>query len=79
MYWDEHNPPHFHARYGTYNAAVDITSLKVLEGELPPRVLGLVIEWASIHKKELLNKRIKNDSRCHRCCLQGRLPHRVKI
>ena len=55
MYWDEHNPPHFHARYGKFNAAVDIVSLKVLESELPPRVLGLVIEWASIHKKELLN------------------------
>ena len=55
MYWDEHNPPHFHARYGTSNAAVDIISLKVLEGGLPPRVLGLVIEWASIHKKELLS------------------------
>jgi hypothetical protein len=55
MYWDEHNPPHFHARYGTFNAAVDIISLKVLEGGLPPRVLGLVIEWASIHKKELLS------------------------
>ena len=55
MYWDEHNPPHFHARYGIFNAAVDIISLKVLEGELPPRVLGLVIEWASIHKKELLS------------------------
>jgi len=26
-----------------------------LEGELPPRGLGLVIEWASIHKKELLS------------------------
>ena len=63
MYWDEHNPPHFHARYGKFNATVDIVSLQVLEGELPPRVLGFVIEWASIHKKELLNnwEKARND------------------
>ncbi len=54
MYWDEHNPPHFHARYGQLNAAIAINSLEVLEGNLPPRVLGLVIEWASQHKKELM-------------------------
>ena len=54
MYCDEHNPPHFHARYGQLNAAIAIDSLEVLEGNLPPRVLGLVIEWASQHKKELM-------------------------
>jgi hypothetical protein len=54
MFWDEHNPPHFHARYGQLNAAIAIDSLEVLEGNLPPRVLGLVIEWASQHKKELM-------------------------
>jgi len=54
MFWDEHNPPHFHARYGQSKAAIDIDSLKVLEGKLPPRVLGLVVEWASQHKKELM-------------------------
>jgi hypothetical protein len=54
MFWDEHNPPHFHARYEQFKAAIDINSLKVLEGRLPPRVLGLVVEWASQHKKELM-------------------------
>jgi hypothetical protein len=54
MFWDEHNPPHFHDRYRQLNAAIAIDSLEVLEGNLPPRVLGLVIEWASQHKKELM-------------------------
>jgi hypothetical protein len=54
MFWDEHNPPHFHARYGQFKATIDIDSLEVLEGKLPPRVLGLVVEWASQHKKELM-------------------------
>jgi len=54
LFYDEHNPPHFHARYGEYKVAVDIRSLVVLEGELPPRALGMLIEWASQHQAELL-------------------------
>ncbi len=53
MFFDEHNPPHFHARYGGDKASIEIDSLRVLEGSLPPRVLGLVVEWASQHKDEL--------------------------
>jgi hypothetical protein len=54
MYYDEHNPPHFHARYGSDKAAVEIMSLRVLEGRLPSRALGLVVEWASLHQEELM-------------------------
>ena len=53
MYFDEHNPPHFHVRYNEYKAEVAIKSLSLLAGKLPPRVLGLVIEWATIHQDEL--------------------------
>ena len=54
MFYSEHNPPHFHARYGGDKAAIEIRTLRVLEGTLPPRSLGLVIEWASQHREELL-------------------------
>ncbi|MEW6620020.1 MAG: DUF4160 domain-containing protein [bacterium] len=54
MFYDDHNPPHFHARYGKDKAAVEITTLRVLEGKIPPRSLGLVVEWASQHQEELL-------------------------
>ena len=54
MFWDEHNPPHFHARYGSLNAALEIESLRLLDGRLPPRALGLVVEWASQHREELM-------------------------
>ena len=54
MFFDEHNPPHFHARYGDYKVAVDIRSLVVLEGRFPARALGMLIEWASQHQNELL-------------------------
>ncbi|MDZ4342651.1 MAG: DUF4160 domain-containing protein [Candidatus Binatia bacterium] len=54
MFYDEHNPPHFHARYGEYRVEIAIDTLSVLVGRLPPRVLGLVIEWAALHRAELL-------------------------
>ena len=54
MFYDEHNPPHFHARYGEYKAAISIASLELLEGWLPPRALGLVIEWAALRQGELM-------------------------
>ena len=54
MFFDEHNPPHFHARYGEYKISIRIKDLAILSGSFPPRALGLVIEWAEIHKDELL-------------------------
>lgn len=53
MFFGDHNPPHFHARYADKKVAIEIESLRILEGNLPPRALGLVIEWASQHKAEL--------------------------
>ncbi len=54
MYYKDHNPPHFHVRYNDYKAIISIKELSILEGKLPPKVLGLVIEWASTHQKDLL-------------------------
>ena len=61
MFYDEHNPPHFHATYGEYNAEIAINGLNILVGKLPSRALGLVIEWASLHQTELMEnwKRIE--------------------
>jgi hypothetical protein len=54
MYYNDHEPPHFHVRYGSERAIVAIEGLSVLEGRLSPRVLGLVVEWAAAHRAELL-------------------------
>ena len=54
MYYDDHNPPHFHAHYGKNSAVIKISDFAVLEGHLPPKAIGLVTEWASLHKEELL-------------------------
>jgi hypothetical protein len=53
MYYNDHAPPHFHARYGAFEAVVAIDTGEVVEGRLPPRVLGLVQEWREYHKAEL--------------------------
>jgi hypothetical protein len=54
MFYNEHNPPHFHARYGNDQVAIDIRTMQVLEGRIPPRALGLVKEWATDHQAELM-------------------------
>ena len=53
MYYDDHEPPHFHVRYGEQKAIIAIDTLTILRGQLAPRVRGLVMEWAALHKEEL--------------------------
>ena len=54
MFYNDHAPPHFHARYGEYEALIQISPLGILKGKLPPRALSLVMEWAQIHQDQLL-------------------------
>jgi hypothetical protein len=53
MYWSDHNPPHFHAKYAEHRAEIDIRTLGILRGRLPPKAFSLVTEWGSIHQGEL--------------------------
>ena len=53
MFYNDHEPPHFHALYGEFQATIAIEELKVLEGELPRRALDLVLDWAELHQAEL--------------------------
>ncbi len=55
MYYDEHNPPHFHVKYNEYNAVIRIRDYALLEGKLPPKVFGMVMEWTVLHQTELLS------------------------
>ena len=54
MYFNDHVPPHFPVKYNESRASVEISTLSILDGEIPPRVHGLVIEWAELHRDELL-------------------------
>ncbi len=53
MYYNDHNPPHFHAEYGGNQMVVDVNTLAVVGGRLSPRATGLVMEWAAQHHREL--------------------------
>lgn len=54
MYFKEHAPPHFHAKYGGQRAAFSIRDLRLLEGKLPPRIVAFVLEWAFQHRDALM-------------------------
>ena len=54
MYYDDHNPPHFHAYYQEYKAIIDINRCELTDGGLPNKQLKLVLAWAELRKDELL-------------------------
>lgn len=54
IYWNDHQPPHFHAKYGEFEILVSINTLEVLEGKFPKRARAMVLEWASEHRTELV-------------------------
>jgi hypothetical protein len=54
MFWREHAPPHFHALYAEFEVEIDIRTLEVIKGSLPRRALALVLEWAVLHRAELM-------------------------
>ena len=54
IYYREHPPPHFHAKYGSETGVFSISDLKLIEGRLPKRAISLVLEWAFEHRDELM-------------------------
>ncbi len=53
MFYSEHGVPHFHAVYGEHEISVELDS-GTIHGEFPARALRLVLEWANLHKQELI-------------------------
>jgi hypothetical protein len=54
MYFDDHGPPHFHARHADGAAKVRIDALEPIESTLGRRQLRFVLAWAELHQEELL-------------------------
>ena len=54
MNFNDHPPPHFHAKYGSYQITIEINS-GIVEGKFPKRALRIVMEWYEMHKDELLD------------------------
>ena len=53
IYYNEHNPPHFHAQYGEFQITIEIES-GIVVGKFPRRALEAVLDWYEIYKKELM-------------------------
>ena len=54
MYFNDHNPPHFHAKYESRIAVFNIATQEAIVGSLPPNATKLVRQWAVLHEKELM-------------------------
>ena len=54
MFYRDHEPAHFHAKYGEFEITVDINE-GIVNGQFPKRALGHVLEWYELHKDELLD------------------------
>lgn len=54
IFWFDHAPPHFHARYAEQEVLIDIRAMTVLEGSLPKRAQAMVLEWTREHQADLL-------------------------
>ena len=54
MWYDDHSPPHFQARYAEYEVAVAIES-SIFYGQFPKRAQSLLAEWLEMHREELLD------------------------
>ena len=53
MYYNDHPPAHFHAKYGEYEVTVNIHDTE-FNGLFPRRALRLVLEWRDLHREELM-------------------------
>lgn len=53
IFYKDHSPPHFHAKYNNSMGMFSIETLTMIEGNLSKRVQALVLEWANLHKEEL--------------------------
>lgn len=54
MFAKDHNPPHFHAKYGDQKGIFNINTGALMEGELPKRAIRLIEDWIELHKDELI-------------------------
>ena len=50
----EHQPPHFHAKYGSDEVIVSIQNIEVIEGGIPNKQLKMLLGWAAFYQEELM-------------------------
>ncbi len=58
MYYNDHSPPHFHARYGEHEIRVNIENGDIMSGEFPKRAKRHILEWFVLHREEPVEDRL---------------------
>ncbi|MBV8472310.1 MAG: DUF4160 domain-containing protein [Hyphomicrobiales bacterium] len=56
FYANEHPPAHFHATIGEHRAVIEILSLSITAGSLPPAKRAKVLSWAASRRTVLLER-----------------------
>lgn len=54
LYYDDHNPPHFHAIHGSNEIVVRISPIKILSGYFPAKIRGAAERWGKANAAALL-------------------------
>ena len=55
IFFKDHNPPRFHAKYEDQVAVFNIRTHRLIAGSLPPNAVRLVRAWLKLHEKELMD------------------------
>ena len=53
MNYNDHDPPHFHARYEDQEVIMEIMS-GIVKGQMAKRALRMLFEWSEIHQEKLM-------------------------
>jgi len=53
MNYNDHDPPHFHARYEDQEVIIEIKS-GIVKGQMSKRALRMLFEWSEIHHEDLM-------------------------
>jgi hypothetical protein len=53
MFFNDHDPPHFHVRYQGFRANSD-SSGEVIDGRVPPAVARILREWTDLRRAALM-------------------------
>jgi hypothetical protein len=69
MFWRDHPPPHFHVVYQGHEAQMALDG-RLLNGSLPPRIVAMVREWATLNQTAL--------SEAWEAASNGRAPRRIR-
>ena len=54
MFFNDHDPPHFHVQYQGFRARVCITDGEIIDGRLPPTVARVLKEWTALRRDALM-------------------------